>query len=146
TNEGQYLPKIVGALDADWRHRGHDALMPYGRVALTLQFGAAERDQPEQAVIVAAVHPDLVGHRRTQGPAAGGAVAAAAGVALKQRLSLSDDIRLSVPVRIGELPLGGALGQIHRGEFRGIGWRLVRRHAAGAGGAEEHAQGDDGDD
>src|ERR1700691_2939593 len=107
TDEGDYFPEVVGVLDdgSHGRHRTHDVLVAGARIAFLLQRIAAESDQPKQSVVIAAVHPGVVGHRRAHAAAARTAVAPAAAIASKQRLALRHDVRLSILVWVAGLSL-----------------------------------------
>src|SRR5260370_32111544 len=81
-DEGKYPPQLIVRRD-DQAHRRHgpdDVLRADARVALALQYVAPERNEPEQRVVVPAVHPDVVGEWRGHAPpplsAPGGAAAA----------------------------------------------------------------------
>src|SRR5260370_25019420 len=69
-DEGKYPPQLIVRRD-DQAHRRHgpdDVLRADARVALALQYVAPERNEPEQRVVVPAVHPDVVGEWRAHAP------------------------------------------------------------------------------
>ena len=94
---------------AHWRHRADHVLAAFAGVALLLQFIRAERDQPEQRVVVAAIDLDRVCERRTHA-AAGAAVTAGRHEFLMAFLL---DL-LEIRIRALERALLGALGEVLR--------------------------------
>ena len=59
TDKGQYFPKIVGVLDdgAERRHGTDDVFSALAHITLFLKFVGAQRDEPKQGVVIAAVDP-----------------------------------------------------------------------------------------
>src|ERR1700720_3503509 len=135
TDEGQYPPQVIVGRD-DRAHRrdgGGEVLHADARVALALQHVAPQRNEPEERVVVSAVHPRVVDQRRADAPAAIAAVAAVLAVTHVPLVSGLDDRRIVVGVRILELPLGRRLDAIRR--LHGIGGgRGGRRGGRGGGG------------
>src|SRR5579863_6010527 len=100
--------------------------MALARVALALQLIGPERYQPEQRVIIAAVHPGVVGQWGTH---AATAVAAMTAVAASTKVGLApglDRRRVIVLVGVLELPLRGAVDAIDRGHPPGRSRRRGR--------------------
>src|ERR1700742_4442166 len=76
THEGEYLEQVVGGFDdlPERRHRADHIVAALARIPLRLQRVAAERDQTEQRVVVALVHPHTVGQGWAHAAAATAAV------------------------------------------------------------------------
>src|SRR3984957_4287920 len=83
-------------------------------IAGLLKLIAPQRRQTKQRVIVAAVHPGVVGQRRAHTASAVPAMAAAAGIVTKQLFALRNDVGLSVLVGIRQFALRRLLDQVDR--------------------------------
>jgi hypothetical protein len=94
-------------------------------VALLLQSVAAERDQPEQRVVVLAVDPHLIGQRRTHASAAATAVAAVAAGRHEFLVAFIGDLG-EVRIRAFQFALGGAFGGCRRRSGSGFAARRGR--------------------
>src|SRR4029450_6093128 len=89
---GDDLPQIVGGLDdaAEGRHRSNHDLGLDPLITRLAQIHRAERDQPEQGVVVGTVDPRVVGERHAHAAAAAAtmtAVAAKGEILLVARIS-----------------------------------------------------------
>src|SRR5437016_9128821 len=130
TDEAEYPPQlVVGRYDqAHRRHGRYHVLLGDAAVALALQYVTAERNQPEERVVIPAIHPGVVDQRRANATASIAAVAAVAAVAHVQLVPGLHDRRVVVGVGILQLPLGRRLDAIRglQGVGGGRGGRLRR--------------------
>src|SRR3982074_2903255 len=78
TDKGEDPPQLIVRSDdqAHRRARPADVLPAVARVALALQKRAPEDTEPEQRVVIPAIHPDVVDEWRAHAPTAIAAVAA----------------------------------------------------------------------
>src|ERR1700694_3416062 len=92
-DEGNDSPQIVAGLDdvTEGRHGTHYSLGPDTGITLLLQINGAQGDQAEQRVVVPAVHPGVVGERRTHAAATAAAMATIAARGEVSMVSLFGD-------------------------------------------------------
>ena len=98
-------------------HRAHDIFPTLARVAMLLQFFAAQRNQAKQGVVVATIDPGVIDQRWAHPTAPATAVTAAASVTLKNLGPGRDDVFLCVLVGVYQFSRRRRLNQILRHDF-----------------------------